>query len=580
MLAAKFLFIYTLALVVCCALAEEPTCNTKEECDLDHTSLLQTYASLNQHHVTQKAVPALDPTTPLDAIKNYSDRTLHVTFHDAGEMNNTAALLMKAMKEAGVTLGEWEPVSFDGHNHTLDAENNTFPFVWDFTVRHVPLNKDLLPGESESDSNDEIELEFLPPPPNPNEKPHDNVSFLEVEDTSFDLDLNSNNNESFLEVNATKKNSKKNGKQKKWVAKALAKLKGKVCARPGQYYAKTRFVTNFWYVREECSSSEWRTERSIFGSSIQECVKHCDAPPGRAAYTGGKVCTYNCQKEGLEHISTDCLHHFCASDTGACVAKYGEIALSAFEVLSNLFPPFKSVAAISKAVKTGSKAAIKKAVKAAAKKVGKKLLKSAKSNLKKHMKQKKKELKDEETQEAIFEAGAELFVLEGQMAMGGAEDAVKNQAMDLIKAVDPTGISDLISALETDSCDSKTIPPMPLDGLEDELTYEMCSDCHCGRNTGGYWGTYDQCGDLGTVTWPSSRYVYRVKCSVLGAVYTYRGHSCPQPRCTRCTCSTNYGGYWGTYGSCEAPHNRPYLRYNVYCEELDGEYTYKSHSCR
>lgn len=342
---------------------------------------------------------------------------------------------MKAFREAGLRFVEWEIAGFDGHSHGLDVENDTFPFAWDLKLRRRSLSSDPLGGE----------------------EAHSNESFIEVEDQSFEESSSEEQLEdSLIEVGAAKM---KNKKQKKWVAKALSKLEGSVCKRPDNYFPDSRLVLDAWFT-EKCYSNEYRSRSFIPGMAV--CTDYCRDHEK----SSGDACEHNCGRDGLEHINTGCWT-YCAADNGACADRLARIALAFMDVLSNFYPPAKGIAAIKKAATTGSKLALRVAIKKAAKQVAKKLLKKAKKNLKKYMKNKKKELK-EEMQDAILEGGIEM-VVEARMSKDSSlDERIKKEAEEMAKAVDPTGIADLVDAIEADSCDSKVIEAMPVGGLEDE----------------------------------------------------------------------------------------------------------------
>lgn len=170
--------------------------------------------------------------------------------------------------------------------------------------------------------------------------------------------------------------------------------------------------------------------------------------------------------DSLTHIGTTCGALYCSRDTGACIAKIAKLAIAFLEALANFIPGGKAIGAIKAAAKAGSKALLKKAIKAAAKQVAKRLLKDAKKNLKKYMKKQAKALR-EELMDSLLEGGAEA-VAETTLAKTES-GAIAEAALELVKAIDPTGISGIVDAFQADSCRSKMIDPMPEDGLNDEI---------------------------------------------------------------------------------------------------------------
>lgn len=94
----------------------------------------------------------------------------------------------------------------------------------------------------------------------------------------------------------------------------------------------------------------------------------------------------------------------------------------------------------------------------------------------------------DELEDAIMEGGVEMLA-EAKLAEDkdlGAK--VKAEAVALVKAVDPTGIADLVDAFEADPCTSKVIPAMPVDGLEAETP----EGANC--DTIGYSKSWARCG--------------------------------------------------------------------------------------
>jgi len=289
-----------------------------------------------------------------------------------------------------------------------------------------------------------------------------------------------------------RRGKKKNKKQKDWVAKALGKLEGDMCARkingkPASRARSARALSCDWRRRRRwwpsmhCHCRGWQNIAAVCYSYCSSgwydvwflCHKSCGSYEDTLS-----TCNKRCAKDKSgEKFATTCGLGYCSIDTGACVSFVAKIAVAFLEMLSNFIPgaaAMNRLRAVAKTiVKTGLKAAqkmaLKAAIKAAVRDVKKRLLKEAKKNLKKYIKQKGKELK-EELQDDLLEGGAET-VSETMIAKteGGA---IKDMAMEMVQAVDPTGITGVVGAFEADSCDSKYINDMP----EDDLDEAVCPD--------------------------------------------------------------------------------------------------------
>jgi len=289
-----------------------------------------------------------------------------------------------------------------------------------------------------------------------------------------------------------RRGKKKNKKQKEWVSKALGKLEGKMCTRqihgkPVARLRSTRGLSCDWRRRRRwlptlhCHCRGWQQIGLLCHDYCGHgwygvwftCHKDC-APWEDTLSTCNKRCATD---NSAEKFSTTCGLGYCSVDTGACVVFIFKIAVAFLEMLSNFIP---GAAAMNKLrttatvlVKAGlnavNKMLLKAAIKSAVRSVKRRLMTEAKANLKKYMKQQARELR-EELQEDLLEGGAEL-VAETMIAKT-ERGAIRDMALEIVKAVDPTGISGVVSSFEASSCDSKYIGDMP----EDDLDHAVCPD--------------------------------------------------------------------------------------------------------
>jgi len=289
-----------------------------------------------------------------------------------------------------------------------------------------------------------------------------------------------------------RRGKKKNKKQKEWVSKALGKLEGDMCARNirGKPVSKLRSTRGMscdfrrrrrWWPDVHCHCRGWEQIGLICHGYCSSgwypvwfaCHKSCGSWEDTLS-----TCNKRCARDNSgEKFATTCGLGYCSVNDGACVAFVAKIAVAFLEMLSNFIPGAAAMNRLRAVAKTLVKAglnaarkmALKAAIKSAVRTIKKRLMKEAKANLKKYMKEKAKELK-EELQEDLLEGGAEQ-VAETMIAKteGGA---IKDMALEMVKAVDPTGISGVVGAFEADSCDSKYIDDMP----EDDLDQAVCPD--------------------------------------------------------------------------------------------------------
>jgi len=468
----SFLFVFGIA-----AAENQESCSPDQEtCAnelVEEVSLLQSNV---QVHISNKLQDSSSSSQP-----GPYERVIHVT---VDSMEELPTQIEEALAADGSTLDEWEIIGYVG------GDNNTMPLVADITLRHRPLPEDdteypegslISEGSTEDEDEDEDDDESEEKSSFIEESNFREKSSIESEDENIEEPLAEEQaNQSFIELEhevhyGSFAKRKKNKKQKKWVAKQMAKLAKEVCVRPDSYSPHWDLVVDgSWvpYAGPNCRSYQYESPSLVPGMVV--CTNNCED----GEYKWHSSCVWKCDREGdvLAHMNHRC-HAYCASNQSTCIAKHVHIALSFIDVLSNFYPPAKAVTAIKAAVKVGTKIAIKKALIAAAKAVGRKLLKKAKKNLKKHMKSKKKEIQNalkrdmkEVELDMILEGGLEELA-QARIAEGGGnlDGKVKSEARELVEAVDPTGVSDLINAISADNCEDMVIGAMPTEGLESEL---------------------------------------------------------------------------------------------------------------
>jgi len=220
---------------------------------------------------------------------------------------------------------------------------------------------------------------------------------------------------------------KKRHKQKKWAAKMTTMMEVEVCQKTDRYPEE-------W---EECADWELTVPNGNFPKS---CQTECD---GEISFKD-----YNCGQ-------------FCAQSWQDCLKKWGTIAVAFVEVMANFIPGGKALTAVREAV---GKAAIQAAIKKAAKKVAEQLKTKAKKNLKGYMKQLTGEWSEEAEdalKEDILDGGFEHITAVFVAKHGADSQDLVEAAGEMVAAVDPTGISDLIEAFSAPSCDNFWLEDMP-----------------------------------------------------------------------------------------------------------------------
>lgn len=537
---------------------EEPSCpaGRGEECvnqgtlSDDHVALLQTRATM---HSSQD---------PLEATPEPETKIIKVTFDSEEEVKQAGLKVEQALKEAGLDANEW---AFDGFTgKPTEGKKIEFPLVVPYKVHRIAGDESL---EAVSDQEQEE---------------HQDVSEEEMTEEEMEVFANFEN-ETYDEEEEMRKKSK-NKKQKKWASRAISKLEGEVCNREvmNKYAARTRssWVWNWW---NGCSGGDQEAfvcyKPCASGWHGISFLCHWNCPSGYEDTMS--TCNRRCSIAGLEHLNTHCGLLYCSSDSGACAHRVAKIALSFIDMMANFIPGGKAMTALKKAAKAGSKAAMKAAIKKAAKSVAKKMLGKAKKNLKKYMKDERKEL-SEELKDAILTGGIEELteVTVAKTQTGALADA----ALEMVKAVDPTGISDVVEAFEADSCNDKIIGPMPEDGLEDEsATYCNRPSWWCSHG-GASYHAIDCDGDGLSDPYcagPGSSYGYLP--STRGCVETWAHTPCP-------ACPEGLSGNGASYRGCQRKtrsgktcqswtsqsphkHTRTHAGDHNYCRNPDGEPT-------
>jgi hypothetical protein len=178
---------------------------------------------------------------------------------------------------------------------------------------------------------------------------------------------------------------------------------------------------------------------------------------------------------------------YCTAPGGrSCEAKVAEIGLALAEVLSNFMPAKKAaikavqVAKKSKDAGAGVFRQAVEALKSLIKDKVKELVKEGKRNLRKYMRKNGQQLREDLTEDILY-GGAEALTAEMVKDM---DEELKAYAIDIVEAVDPTGIAGAVRAFSAESCGDARIENMPLDGLDaDRLTDDwMTWDCRISKS--------------------------------------------------------------------------------------------------
>jgi len=412
-------------------------------------------------------------------------KELQFTINTHQEFENLGSKIREAFTAADLAWQEWDPVAIPAGSKNLTGTE--YPVVYKITVqRNGKAASDFTDGlETEEERKASVqEAEDL----EREEKEVAADNFHEGEQ-EFSFEVGSTENQALLELDeaaeqinedALKARRKKNKKQKDWASKAISKLEGEVCTRkvngkPAARNRRSRAVScntrcrNWWIgsCSTSCNCGGWEDIAAICYERCDSrteigvwflCHKHCN---GWEDF--GITCNEKCNI--VPHIGTTCGALYCSRDTGACVAKVAKITLAFIEVFSNFVPGGTAMAGLRTAARVGTKAALKIAIKKAVKDVAKRLARKAKSKLRRYLKKAGRELRSE-VQDSLLEGGGEM-VAETMIAKTES-GALRDAAMEMVAAIDPTGIVSLVNAFQADSCRDKVIGMMPTDDFVDE----------------------------------------------------------------------------------------------------------------
>lgn len=215
-------------------------------------------------------------------------------------------------------------------------------------------------------------------------------------------------------------------KQVAWVAKFLGKVEGKICKRD-VYWGGRRCMSNY------NSDKSWCYEK---------CPNH--------------IVNYRCYGG-----------HYCASSKAMCNKKFFKLFQSILDVLAFFVPAGKTMSAIKLAVQKGEWWKLARLGATYVTETVAKAHKEGKANLKAYFQKEKKQVKDSFI-EYILTGGSQAFaakVVEEYASRVDGWTAIKDEAVKLFKAVDPTGLSGLFNTFKAEPCDEKHIEPFPLNGL-------------------------------------------------------------------------------------------------------------------
>lgn len=235
----------------------------------------------------------------------------------------------------------------------------------------------------------------------------------------------------------------KKKKLNNWVKKMIVAMEGASCDRH-RYWQAQKFVGVGGMFGASCPAGKWRHRglicyedcKSGYKQEGMECVRNCNYGPHRTECTG-----------------------YCTADSGKCAEVIATKTFAVFSMVMNFVPGGSTLRAAKtayKAYKTGSKTALgaaKTVMKKYLRTQGKVLRKAAKKNLKTFVKAEiKKQIKstiNDSDFDEIIDESIDSLQLQQMQSQGMEADMV-----ELAKAMDPTGLSDVIDAFAGRECKS------------------------------------------------------------------------------------------------------------------------------
>lgn len=385
-------------------------------------------------------------------------RELHITINGPDDLRRFGAKIFHAMQQASLSPSEWTFVDMPKVDHHRSAQDR-FPETYTVTLRPfsgIPINVNGF--ESAEDQNAYAEALGYDPIVRLELLQSSNTSYQEVSEIDEGVQL--------LAESTT---AAKYRKQKQWAARSVVKLEPTVCQRNKHGLPPLRWRE--WGTPAWLNGGCGHRYENIGGLCIEYCGNRerpselpgfCQRTCAEGWASSGYECFQKCNLPQLPLLQEECGYHWCTDNSITCGKKIFDMAYKSAQALSSFMPSKSAMNGLRKAARKaaieGSKAALKKAIKKAATEVAKKFLKKAKKNLRKYMKGKKTEL-PQEVEDAILEGGIESVA---ELAIAKSEpDNLGEAAIELLRAVDPTGISDIIKHFEEQSCQSMKIDPMP-----------------------------------------------------------------------------------------------------------------------
>lgn len=205
----------------------------------------------------------------------------------------------------------------------------------------------------------------------------------------------------------------------------------------------------------------WAAETMANFESLS-CYREVRYPPCRQGYTAGyrpwpiPACFEDCP---TTHLTHKCTTYWCAESAHICAAKLTNIAVSFMQVMATFLPG----AAHLRAFANGAKNKIKKEMIDACKAYVKTNIRKMKNKMIANVKGLMSGQLSDKTKNIIINAAAEqnlAAALQGEMEEMG-EHTLASAAAEVWKAIDPTGMSAVMEALEAEACEDKHVKPFP-----------------------------------------------------------------------------------------------------------------------